>query len=428
MSYNALVCKLSNIRRHSNADRLQVCSVNGYSVVIGLDQTDGDLGVFFGEGGKLSEEMCYNNNLFTHKEKNKDITLGGFFGDSGRVRAQRFRGEISEGFWTPLSFLDWAGDTSKLKDGDQFDTFCGHKICEKYYTPATLRQLNSNKQQKKQIDKYNYSMLVKHYDTKQVRDYVNKIPVGSIISISEKIHGTSGRTGFIKTEKRLRGFKALWNKFFPVKFNTSEWVVVSGTRNTVMRPNEHYDGGFYVDTNFRGVAHEDIKSRGLKRGETLYYELVGYTDNLNPIMSSHSIEDKSLAKKYGSKMVYKYGCQEGEFKIRVYRITQTNEDGYQVELSWPQIVSRCKELGLTTVPHLVGPLVYDGDKEKLLDILKKNADGPSTEDASHIREGVVVRVEHSEMWEALKYKGFWFCTLEGLRKNSDDFIDEEEIA
>lgn len=429
MSYNAIVCKLSNVRKHPNADKLLLASAQGYQVIVGLNHKDGDLGVFFGEGGCLTEAMCHNNNLFSHKEKNKDVTVAGFFGDNGRVRAQKFRGEISEGFWAPLEVLIWAGDLPGVKDGDQFDTFGGHKICQKYYTPATLRAMGSgNKRQEKQVDKYDYSMLLKHYDTKQIRDNGHRIPVGAVLYISEKIHGTSGRTGHIKVEKRLSKFKTWWNKHLPMKFNNSEWIHVSGTRNTTIRPGEHYSGGFYENTNFRGTVHDMIRLIGLKKGETLYYELVGFTENGATIMPAHDVEDKALAKKYGNKMVYKYGCADKQLKIRVYRITQTNEDGYQVELSWPQVVARCKTLGLQTVPHLIGPLVYTGDLDELLETLKKHADGPSTMDSDHIREGVVVRVEHEDMMDAFKYKGYHFCELEGIRKNSDDYVDPEEIA
>jgi hypothetical protein len=49
-------------------------------------------------------------------------------------------------------------------------------------------------------------------------------------------------------------------------------------------------------------------------------------------------------------------------------------------------------------------------------------------DNDHIREGVVLRVEHPAMFDAFKFKGWVFCDLEGIRKNSDDFIDQEEIA
>lgn len=199
MSYNAIVCKLSNVRRHSNADRLNVASANGNQVIVGLDHKDGDLGIFFGEGGALTEAMCHNNNLFSHKEKNKDQTISGFFGDSGRVRAQKFRGEISEGFWAPLNVFDWTGQHA-LADGDQFDFLGGHKICQKYYTPATLKAMGSgNKKQEKQVDKYNYSMLLKHYDTKQVRDYINRIPVDAVLYVSEKIHGCVSENSIVDT-------------------------------------------------------------------------------------------------------------------------------------------------------------------------------------------------------------------------------------
>jgi hypothetical protein len=196
-----------------------------------------------------------------------------------------------------------------------------------------------------------------------------------------------------------------------------------------MRPNSpYYEGGFYHGTNFREKIHEELKTVGLYKGETIYYEVVGFTDNSVPIMAVHNIEDKELKKIYGDKMIYKYGCREGECKMLVYRITQVSDDGDQIELSWPQVAARCKQLGLQTVVPLEGPIVYDGDQEKLLKKFKVLSSGPDPLDSSHIREGVVVRVEHEDMWVALKYKGFWFTSLEGIRANDDGFIDVEDVG
>jgi hypothetical protein len=82
---------------------------------------------------------------------------------------------------------------------------------------------------------------------------------------------------------------------------------------------------------------------------------------------------------------------------------------------------------LQTVPLLAGPIIYDGNRENLLSLLKKFSDGPDPLDKDHIREGVVLRVEHENLFENFKYKGFSFCMLEGLRANDDGFVDEEDI-
>jgi len=428
MSYKAIVCRLKNVRKHPNADRLRLATVQGYQIIVGLEQENGELGVFFPCDGMLSKDHLLENKLYV-KHPDTGEAMGGYFGKHGRVRAQKFRGEQSEGFWQPLSAFEWTGEISELVEGHEFDILHGHRICKKYYTPATLRAMkkgNARKGKAREM-KVDRSMLHEHYDTKQVRHHISMIPEGAVVYLTEKVHGTSGRTGYIKSNYPLRGFKKFWNKWFPMKFDTYKWEYVSGTRRVVLDPMKEVDIGYYSGTDFRQKIHKEIEDLGLHKGEVLYYEIVGYTDGGRPIMPAHKVEDKALAKKYGDQMSYRYGQDSGTCGIYVYRIAHVNEDGVETDMPWSYVTKRCYELGLETVPEVAEPFFHTTEEE-LLDKLKVLADGPSTLDDSHIREGVVVRVEHERMFECLKYKGFWFCELEGLMKNSDDYIDPEEIA
>ena len=191
--YEAIVCKLKNLRPHPNANKLQLMTFQGYQVVLGLDNTEGQLGVFFPVGGKLSQEYLHNNNLFKHSELNIDKTKAGFFSDNGRVRSIKLRGEKSDGFWMPIESLDWAGP-NRLKEGDTFDRVGQHVICEKYITRATRNQMSQGQSKKKKA-KEGFKMLIQHYDTPQLRNNVKRIPHNSVLYITEKLHGcVSGDT------------------------------------------------------------------------------------------------------------------------------------------------------------------------------------------------------------------------------------------
>lgn len=91
MSYQAFVCKLQNVRPHSNADKIKLATVYGGQIVVGLEQQDGELGVYFPTDGQLSTEFCSNNNLFRHSELNIDKEIRGYFEDNRRIRTQKFR-------------------------------------------------------------------------------------------------------------------------------------------------------------------------------------------------------------------------------------------------------------------------------------------------------------------------------------------------
>jgi len=435
MSYSGIIAKLNNVRPHDNADKLNLATVCGFTVITSKDYTEGQLGCFFPSDGQLSHQMCHENNLYRHREANKDVTKAGFFEDNRRVRAIKIRGIISDGFWIPVEGLSWAGN-EELKEGQTVTKINGLPICNKYVTPATEKSANKDPQGKdKKSKKQKLSEMFKefktHWDVNQLRYCINSIPKGSIISISEKIHGTSGRTGNLKKFNDLGWFKQTWNKIMPVKFQEHLYEYVSGTRTTILNPDKG-DMGFYKGTTFREKIHQSFKKAFLRPGETFYYEIVGYTDTKKPIMATQEVDDSDIKKLYGPKITYSYGCNPEEdepWRVYVYRITYTEEDGTIIELPWYQMINRVKDIGFKPVVELIEPFVYDGDKNKLWELCDNLSKGSSILDPRHIREGVVIRVETpSGSTYHLKYKSAEFCLLEGIQKNDPKYVDTEEIA
>ena len=204
MSYEAIVAATRNIRPHSNADRLNLSTVCGYQIIVGKDQEEGQLGVFFASDGCLSPSMAEENNLYHHTYLNKDKeATPGFFSDNRRVRAMKLRGEISEGFWCPLKSFEWTGaDLTKLKEGDTFTELNGHLICEKYFTPATKAAMNKGPRDKKGMKQRladSFREFKTHWDVPKLRHMIGTIPEGSLISISEKCHGCVDKDTEIET-------------------------------------------------------------------------------------------------------------------------------------------------------------------------------------------------------------------------------------
>jgi hypothetical protein len=62
-------------------------------------------GIYFPVECKLSDEFLKNNNLYRHNEKNINIEKKGYFEDNGRIKAAKFRGHISNGFFIELESL-----------------------------------------------------------------------------------------------------------------------------------------------------------------------------------------------------------------------------------------------------------------------------------------------------------------------------------
>lgn len=465
MSYTAVITKIEKIQPHPNADRLNIGECLGFKVIISKEIEEGTLGVFFQEDGCLSKAMLTENNLYSHSHLNKDSTKKGMFGDNGRIRAVKLRGALSEGIWLPLSSLDWTGIAKDdLKDGFSFSTLNGKIVCEKYYTKATLAAMKKPGQKPAKVKfepRVKHKQFKEHFDTGQLLRCIKTIPKGSVVSITSKCHGTSQRSGRLLADKVTYTCQGLINFLIKVadyilvksilprsvkmtlancataiaqfftrfgKKVTEEYEYISGTRRTVINP-EKVDSGFYKDTSFRGLIHNDLVKRGLHKGETLYYEIVGFTDTKAPIMGSHNITDPELAKRYGKTMVYSYGCDpdnEIPWRVLVYRITRTSPEGVSSEVPYHQLRKRLDELGLEYVPVFVEPFIYDGNQEALKDLCDSFLEGPDVLDSRHIREGVVIRVEHPTMETFFKHKAFSFKLMEGLIKEQENYVDEEE--
>jgi hypothetical protein len=422
--YSAIVTKIKT-RPHPNADRLLLGLCHGYQVVVGLNTQDGDLGVFFASDGQLSQEMCDANDLVGYNDTETGEKKGGFFPANRRVRAQSFRGEKSEGYWTPLSSLAFTGaDLSKLKEGDSFTELNGVPICNKYFTPATLRA------QRTRSNTRSNTQFAKHIETLKFKNEVQSLPINTVVYITEKLHGTSGRFGYVldDVEEPQTRLQRLLRR---PKRTSSAYTHMVGTRNTILA--DHTVEGFYGSEEFRWNAIRDLVGN-LHKGEILYFELVGYTTTGSLIMGAQNTNElKKIHKKYGPEMTYTYGQTEGTCGLYVYRITHTTPDGAVVELSWPKVKERCNRLGIKHVPEFHYGLFENPslvvDVDNFADLVDSVQEGPSLLSPAHISEGVVVRAElPSGEIKWLKAKSFTFGLLEGYLKSQDDYVDTEEVS
>ena len=456
-----MITRVTNVRQHPNADRLKLATALGFTVVVGLEIKENDLGLFFNEGLQLSDQFCLVNGLYPRLDDQGRRVGGGFFDPKNRrVRAQGFRGEKSEGFWCPISYLNgllFREVVDNLKEGDQFTELNGVQICCKYETQATKDAAAKGAKTGTAAKKHQF--FREHADTKQLAYEIKRIPVGSVIHISEKLHGTSGRYAFFREDQGYKSWIAKWLTIFAIWFQARFWnrkptwtekKLLVGSRRVQLK-SQVSSTSFYGDESFRFAVAKKLEGN-IRLGETIYGELVGYQGPNTPIMGrveTSQLADKEFKKTYGDTMTYKYGCPEGTSRFFVYRITQTNEDGHVVELTVPQMKARCEVLGLDYVPEFSGPLVVvpgdpnmeamgitfplicghaTGHLQSLEKLVETFLDGPSTLDSSHIREGVVVRVDAPDgTTYFLKQKSFEFRVLEGIVKDTGA-IDLEECS
>lgn len=439
-NYCATVVEIKNIIPIENCDNVVHTNIFGNSIIVSKDVKVGDIGLFFPLETKLSNEFLKCNNLYRKQELNIDQTKKGYFEENGRIRCVKFRGNKSEGFFIPLNciyniFMDSGKlDLNWKKIGTEFDELNDIKICEKYIPKQfNLPSQGNGKQRNKNLVK-KFNVLIDnqfrlHSDTSQLGKSIHRIKQDDIISITTKLHGTSGVSSLILCKRKLNLLEKFLIKL-GIKIQDTEYKNIWSSRkvikNQYVYPKNEKIKHFYSE-DIWSLANNRLKDY-LQKGLTFYYEIVGYL----PYSSGYIQKG------------YDYGCKEKEFDIYIYRITYTNTDGKVFEWSMYQIQEFCKMNRLKAVP-----LLYYGYAKNLFNIsflrsfdeeedreewqrhfLNKLKEEYLEKDSElNIKpmpeEGIVVRIEKNDL-ESYKLKSFRFFEY-STKLNDENYIDIEDI-
>ena len=465
--HNGFVVEVRELRAHENADRLQIATFFRQDVCVGLDTKVGDIGVFFPCDIQLALDFCVNNNLLRVMP---DGTKGPGYMDPDKrnVKAIRLRGEKSSGVYLPITCLTYTGvDLSTLKPGDKITTVNGVEVCKKYIPNRknATSAGGAGSRVKRRAKRSVAPTFYEHKDTEQLAYNVSAFKPGDDIEITLKIHGTSQRTAYVpvlkencyETHSLIKGFllkhmPQKWMDKFAEKWGEPvyDYDYISGTRRTVM---DTFEGGFYGSNEFRAQYHDYFKGK-LWKGETVYYEVAGFTHTGQPIMakvSNKGVNDKNFVKMYGDHTTFSYGCEpdglpEKRSHMWVYRMTMTNPDGEVVEYTPDFMRYRCEQMAVDCVPLFWSGRIPDHPASKEDDtisagdwVLNKAElfyDGPDLIDPRHVREGIVVRILNRPVFTAYKHKNHNFKVIESIIKEdavepdmeeAEELITEDEV-
>ena len=430
----AIVARVTELVEISGANKIQVAKVLGENCIVSKDVKVGDVGVLFPADTQLSVEYCHENNLFRHGTENKNPEKTGFFESSRRVRCQPFLGVRSSAYFAGLETLSYCGDEYHqlvaMPVGTAFDLVGEHLICNKYISQATKDAIaKAGKNGVKMAKKDFAPTFAKHVDSAQFKHNVSMIPKGALIHFHAKVHGTSHRSGLHQVALALPKWKQFVNKYLPI-FPDKEWQHVVGTRNVVLTPGKE---GFHGSEQFRFDVAETLKPF-MEKGMTIYGEIAGYA-NGKPIMQVHNAKDtkdKAFIKKFGEQIVYRYNCAEHEYRFHVYRITQLDCNGVNVDYTEAQLEQWCADRGFNGPVSVYTPIVYNGDPDGLMnvvDLFTENSVhlGGDYIDPSHPGEGIILRIDTGKANPYfLKSKAHNFRVMEGLAEGLD--IGDMEAA
>ena len=464
--YCCNVVKIGEIKPIDGSDFLGETMVNGQSVVVRKDQVhEGDVYFYAANECQLNEKFLSVNNLFeigsfelnSNAEEVKELLVKsdstkdknerdkyrdeakrkvGFFNKNGRVRMIRLRKVPSYGFLFGLD--EMVKYCPKAKDvnleeyiNKDFDTVDGELFVKAYvpYVPERTHA-NGNKRNRKAQKKINRfdrmipGEFVLHYDTNPLGKNMWRINPDDKVTISCKLHGTSGIFANVKTHVpiKLPIIKRVWNLFVDttglfkkhrIIDYTTEYGNVYSSRTVIKNQyiNKNVNGGFY-STDVWYDYNELLKDK-IDKGMTVYGEIIGY------ISGSQTMIQKQ----------YDYGCEVGTNKFMPYRITTEDENGKKHEWDVSEVKEWTEQL-IKKYPDIkerihVIDILYNGTlkdlypqfdvtehwHENVLEALKNDKEHfgmelnePLCKAYKVPREGIVIRIDGDTVAEAFKLK------------------------
>ena len=375
INYLARIVQVDTFHPHPNADKLKLCTVEGYIISTGIDSVEG-IYVYFPVECVINPKFLKYHNLYRKKELNQNPEQSGFFEESGRVKCIKLRGIASEGFIMPInSLISYINDNVSFDYpiGTEFDTINDELFVWKYVIKTNISNSKLGVKQPKKVLNIVENQFRFHVDTVQLQKAITNINLEDIIQISWKEHGTSGIFCNLLTKTDLSFYKKVLNKIsktlfkYPI-FPEEHYYKFCSSRKVIKdrKLNPNLTKGYY-DCDIWNIAFNVIEEY-LQKGLTVYAEIVGYMPNGQMIQKDYDYKCVYNPKSFDyQKMTPKQMYHARLFDIVVYRITYTNVDGKVFEFSTQQVKEFCKKYSLHSVKEL-----YYGRAENLFPNLNIN--------------------------------------------------------
>jgi RNA ligase (TIGR02306 family) len=327
------VCKVDDIQKHPNADRLSIVTVKGWHCIVGLDQyKPGDFVTFVPPDCIIPKEMIEKLNLeYLRKDD--------------RTKTVKLRGCLSEGLILDLPEGRW-------HEGDDVSSVLG---ITKWQPPEPKYSIRGAKQaSKKRIN----PLFDKYTDIENIKHFTDVFKDDDEVVVTEKIHGCNSRFGnleiAISKNQPVLDKLELWIKKNILK-QTHEFVYGS---HMVQITNHSNRKSYYSEDVWGNIAKRYDLAKKIPKDYIVYGEIYG-----------EGIQDLT------------YGIKGTD--ILVFDIKYKGE-----YLNWEVVKSLCNAWGLKHVPE-----IYVGKyNNKVLEL----TNGKSIICPEQMREGIVIKMLHEE--------------------------------
>lgn len=354
------ICKISNIEKHPNADKLDIATIKGWSCIVGKDEFKKDDLVLF-----CPIDSVIPNNII---EKLKLSYLK----NGGRVRTAKLRGYISQGLVINPILLD----LKNIKEGQDFCQQLGitkweepdpqyssnkpKETIKDYFVKVIKREITIRRfvsksfgiikdlfKPKKKLNGF----FDKYTEIDNIKNYNNIFGEGDEVIITEKIHGTNSRYGILPVE--YKGFFGDIKKLVYKILKKNDYEFCYGSHN-VQKSWFINKKQFYNSDVYKEIAERYNLDKIIPKDIILYGEIYG-----------KKIQDLEYGKD-NTDILFFDAKRNGKY------------------LDWNDFYALCTELNLPIVP-----ILYQGKFNN--EILIKFTTGFSAICASQMREGCVVK-------------------------------------
>ena len=305
-----------DVRKHPNADRLDLVMIGGWQCVA---QTaafgPGDKAIYIPIDSILPHEV--ESMIFGPDSK---VKLS-----KSRVKTIKLRGAISQGL---LVKPEQVGLSNGVKVG--LDVMKDLGITK--WEPPTKGQAglaggNASNKRNPHPDFAKYTKI------ENVKNYVKLFEEHDEVIVTEKIHGTNFRAGYV-----LYNADTWWKKIKKFFRAAPKYEFVYGSHNVQLQDKFLYKGFYDKNVYAEAVVRYDLKNV-LEEGEVLYGEIYGD----------------------GVQKNYKYGCKPGERKFVAFDLMKKGE-----YMSSAHFFNWCCDRDIPRVKALYkGPFDYDKIKALL---------------------------------------------------------------
>lgn len=479
--YCCTIVKIGEVKDIPNYDSIGVTIVDNYTMVVRKNEChEGDILFYAANESELNNDFLSANNLFeigeyernsnaaevekllSDSNNNEAKRLVGFFNKYGRVKMIRLGGTPSFGFlFSQEAMAKWDKNIANINMqeyiGVEFDMVNGIEFCKPYIPrikepkDCNNRGAHHKRNQRilKQIDRIIPGEFVFHYDTQSVERNATKLNPTDIVDISVKCDGTSFIMGNLKVREpkiwmtRIPFIDELLVRLFiklPTRWQkwNEHYEDIYSSRSKIRSNNQFYsskNNPFVQTTNssdFSGLdqvfeQYGNLLKGMIPKGITIYGEIIGYVPNTHTGIQTR-----------GGK-VYDYGCQPGENKLMIYRVTEMTKKGAIREYEVSEVLEFIDNL-VATHPSIANnifrlPILYHGQLSELYPelsienhwhenfvvrlkqdktLFKMECKEPLCKN-SVWREGIIIRVANDPVKEAYKLK----CASY-LKTESDD--------